>query len=382
VVWCSKRGGKNAVVPLEDATSIPIYQMASQALNDSTDAGLSTAGHQAADSATQSAILDRRGVGREDEKREILARTLESLGDKVLSCLQANLPKEIAIRIAGPDGRTWRKTVSRPDIQGQFKNWIDIIEMSPWGQSPQAQEMLALLNLVGPEMALASEDFSQDFFRTLSRHNPNIAADFTEMALLFGFGDYSGKPNQKGRRSGWGDGARGRTGNCFEAQGPGPEAAPRPRVAPRAVSTALLRGQSRSCQTGQHEYEEVQVLNAASEEAVPPTSVARTASHSAARCAHEPQLQSQTLGGVTHRSKGVYPLHEQDITPGGMTFDSYQHHKRTRIADSPGSRRAESHRASTPATSSKGAYGPDAGVHGGPAAQTAEAPWQEAQAQV
>lgn len=182
------RGGKNAVVALEDAYLDPaIYRMMATAVSDFFEVmgsapeflGIAQSG-----SATQAAIIDRRGVGREEEKREILAHALEGLGDKMLACLQANLPKELAVRIAGPDGTVWKKTVARPDIQGQFKCWIDLTEMQPQSQQRDIQQMLSLVQIMGPEFAFSSDAFTRQFFKTMSWPDPDIQADFTEMALM------------------------------------------------------------------------------------------------------------------------------------------------------------------------------------------------------
>lgn len=135
-------------------------------------------------SATQASIIDRRGVGREDEKREILGRALEQVADKMLANLQHNLPRELAVRIAGPDGRTWKKTLARPDIQGAFKNHIELKELTPTGMAQETQRDLALIQMVGPEMAFSSEAFTHRFFSGISYDDPQIAEDFTQAALL------------------------------------------------------------------------------------------------------------------------------------------------------------------------------------------------------
>jgi len=180
-------GGKNAVTPLDDAPLDPaIYRMMSQATSDFFEMMGSAPeflGVAQSSSATQAAIIDRRGVGREEEKREILAKALEGVGDKMLACLQANLPKELAIRIAGPDGAVWKKTVARPDIQGKFKTWIDLTEMQPQSQQQEKQESLALLQILGPEV-FTSPAFTEQFFKLWSWPNPDIQAEMTELMTL------------------------------------------------------------------------------------------------------------------------------------------------------------------------------------------------------
>ena len=155
------RGGKNAVVALEDAYLDPaIYKMMSLAESDffqQIGSAPEFLGVAQSSSATQASIIDRRGVGREDEKRLLLKSFFERVGDKMLANLQHNLPKELAIRIAGPDGRTWRKVVTRPDIDGHFRNHIDMIEMTPAAESQEIQQDLALIQMVGPQVAFSSE---------------------------------------------------------------------------------------------------------------------------------------------------------------------------------------------------------------------------------
>ena len=135
-------------------------------------------------SATQSAIIDRRGVGREEEKREMLARTMEDVSDKMLANLQHNLPRELAVRIVGPDGRHWKKVVNRPDIQGRFKSWIDLTELEPHNQAQETQKMLGFLQIMGPEVAFTSEAFTRQFFKNMAWNDPNIQQDFVQLATL------------------------------------------------------------------------------------------------------------------------------------------------------------------------------------------------------
>ena len=178
---------KDSLWAIEDAYLDPaIYKMMQQVMSDFFEIMASApefVGVAESGSATQAAIIDRRGVGREDEKREILAESLEEVGDKMLANLQANLPRDMAVRIVGPDGRAWRKTYSRPDIQGQFSSWVDLAEMTPQGKASIVQEILPLLQILGPEF-LASEPLARNLFRALTWPDPDVAEDVTQIASL------------------------------------------------------------------------------------------------------------------------------------------------------------------------------------------------------
>lgn len=216
---------KDSLWAIEDAYLDPaIYKMMQQVMSDFHEIMASAPefiGVAESGSATQAAIIDRRGVGREDEKREILAESLEEVGDKMLANLQNNLPQDLAVRIVGPDGRKWRKTYARPDIQGQFASWIDLAEMTPQGKASIVQEILPLLQILGPEF-LASEPLSRNLFRALTWPDPDVAADVTKLATLMAAQKIYGPGGQKPNGGKPGQTEKPRPGG-YKATGKGPE---------------------------------------------------------------------------------------------------------------------------------------------------------------
>lgn len=179
---------KNSLWPIDDAYLDPaIYKMMDRALMDFLEIMGSApefVGSAEADSATQAAIIDRRGVGREQERRGMMKDFLEEVSDIMLANLQHNLPRETAVRIAGPDGATWEKIVSRPDIQGKFRSWVDLQELEPQSPANEWQKQQAMIALFGRGI-FASPSISKSVARSLAWHDPNIQKDLVEMGEMF-----------------------------------------------------------------------------------------------------------------------------------------------------------------------------------------------------
>ncbi len=181
---------KNALWPIEDAYLDPsIYQMMERAEQNWYRIMGSAAeflGVPGSDSATQASIIDRRGVGREDEKRVRLINCFQEVSNKMLANIQANLPTPIAVRIAGEDGQMWKKIVGRADLGGigLYETVINISEMQPYSLQGQFQSLMGFLQILGPDAFAASPDFTEEFFKSGLIHNPVIAKQFTEYATL------------------------------------------------------------------------------------------------------------------------------------------------------------------------------------------------------
>lgn len=102
------------------------------------------------ETATQAAILERRGSSREQDKRAVIGTALAQSADKMLDCIQKNLTASLAVRISGPQGQPFEASVSRIDIQGDFESRVEVIDMEPHDLNTERAQLLQLVQILGP----------------------------------------------------------------------------------------------------------------------------------------------------------------------------------------------------------------------------------------
>lgn len=224
---------KNSLWPIDDAYLDPaIYKMMEQAILDFFEIMGSSpefVGVAQSTSATQSAIIDRRGVGREQEKREIMKDFLEEVSDTMMANLQHNLPREIAVQITGPSGVEWKQVVARPGIQGRFKSWVDLQELEPSSPASDWQKQQAMVALFGPS-ALAQPTIAKSIGHTLAPNDPNIQRELQQLGEIYLAvetakiaGGGGGGGGQNGNGKGGNQPPTGTTQGAAKPTGQGPE---------------------------------------------------------------------------------------------------------------------------------------------------------------
>ncbi|MDD5189460.1 MAG: hypothetical protein PHE50_00275 [Dehalococcoidales bacterium] len=102
-----------------------------------------------ADSATQADILEKRLNIREGDRLGLVTEWILDIARKLDQLVQANISKDEAIRITGPEGEFWKMVRSQDyeEIEGEFEYSINIGATSP--QLPQLEraQFIALLQL-------------------------------------------------------------------------------------------------------------------------------------------------------------------------------------------------------------------------------------------
>jgi hypothetical protein len=141
------------VTPIQDAALDQAGWMEIQALNnDLVEMSGQTGGSRGvadSDSATEAGILEKRLTIREGDRLSLVTEWILDIAKKLDNLVQANISKEEAIRITGPQGEFWQlvKTEDYDQIDGEFEYTINLGSTSP--QLPQLEraQFVALLQL-------------------------------------------------------------------------------------------------------------------------------------------------------------------------------------------------------------------------------------------
>lgn len=137
-----------------------------------------------ADSATQADILEKRLSIREGDRLSIVTEWILKIAQKLDQLVQANISKDEAIRITGPQGEFWEvvKATDYEEIEGEFEYTINVGATSP--QLPQLEraQFIALLTLFGnfPQLMLNP----QLMRRVMEMHNMEDEVIIQELMQL------------------------------------------------------------------------------------------------------------------------------------------------------------------------------------------------------
>lgn len=111
-----------------------------------------------ADSATEADILEKRLTIREGDRLSMVTEWILGIAQKLDQLVQANITKDEAIRITGPQGEIWEqvRATDYEEIDGEFEYSINLGATSP--QLPQLEraQFIALLTLLSqaPQLML------------------------------------------------------------------------------------------------------------------------------------------------------------------------------------------------------------------------------------
>lgn len=85
----------------------------------------------------------------EDDYRAMFAAALREVGKKLLDSIQANMTREMAIAITGPDGEVFTGNISPEMIQGDFDVAVDIEDLMPRSTEAEMANIIQMANLFG-----------------------------------------------------------------------------------------------------------------------------------------------------------------------------------------------------------------------------------------
>jgi hypothetical protein len=177
----------SSIVPVKDAPlDVSIYRNLERYINDMSEIlGSSPEARGISDSetATQAAIIEQRGTARDNDKRGLVGAALEDHAKKMLDCLQHNLDVPMSVAIEGPDGSVFAsRQMSKVQIHGDFAVKVDLSELEPHDIRKEKQDLITLLQIMGPQFAFLSPTFTKRFFDAWRWNDPDLSREFQEIA--------------------------------------------------------------------------------------------------------------------------------------------------------------------------------------------------------
>lgn len=153
-------------------------------LNEVSGYGGNARGVADADSATEADILEKRLNIREGDRLSMVTEWILEIAQKLDQLVQANISRDEAVRITGPQGEFWVevKETDYEDIDGEYEYSVNVGATSP--QLPQLEraQFLALLNTLAtfPQLMLNKRLMK----RVMEMHNVDDEAVIEELYLL------------------------------------------------------------------------------------------------------------------------------------------------------------------------------------------------------
>lgn len=181
-----KSGNPQDLQPLIDAPLDPqIYADMERDITDFNEImGSSSERRAVAESgtATQAAIIERGSASRDDDIRQTGADGLSRAAGIMLNALQATLDTEMAVAIRGPQGGVWESRLSRIQIQGDYDVKVDLTELEPHDIRSEKSDMIAMLQVIGPETFFQSPTATKRFFQAFRWNDPDVVEEFMQIA--------------------------------------------------------------------------------------------------------------------------------------------------------------------------------------------------------
>ena len=111
------------------------------------------------DSATEAGIIEKRVVIREGDNMGLVMDFVTDIGRKLDQIVQANITKDQAVRVVGPEGESWEliRTIDYEQIHGEFEYSVNVGSTIPQLPEIERAQWMQFLSLIAqaPQLALS-----------------------------------------------------------------------------------------------------------------------------------------------------------------------------------------------------------------------------------
>ncbi len=146
--------GQRAVYPIQDAPLDPQTYMEIRNIKLDIAELMGLAPEQGglirAESATQASLLDQRLDLREGDRRSIIIDWLKVIASKLDQLVQANITRDEAVRITGPEGEAWKeiRSADYQDINGEYEYAVNVGATQPQIPALEFNQLMTFLQVV------------------------------------------------------------------------------------------------------------------------------------------------------------------------------------------------------------------------------------------
>jgi len=152
--------------PLKDAPlDAAVYQNFSQSFIDFREVSGSTEMDRGLverrKTATEAGQIAKASNIRKEDRKSLVEDFAAEVGNKLVQSMQANLTREMAVQIIGPEGQMWQN-VTREEIEGEFTTSVEIGSMAPRLPEFERQELVQMLQVIAqfpPEVVMVKINF-------------------------------------------------------------------------------------------------------------------------------------------------------------------------------------------------------------------------------
>ena len=150
-----KQVAQQIVFPISDAPLDPQSYQEIMALNNDMVEILGGSdnmrGIARADTATEASLIDKRLEVREGDRMSLVIDWIKTVAKKLDQLVQANITRDEAVRITGPEGEAWKlvRTDDYEAIEGEFEYSVNVGATMPRLPQVERSQWLAFLQVVG-----------------------------------------------------------------------------------------------------------------------------------------------------------------------------------------------------------------------------------------
>lgn len=163
-------------------------------------------GIASSDSATEAALLDKRLEVREGDRQSLVVDWLTLIGRKLDQLVQANITRDEAVKIAGPDGEYWQlvRAADFEEINGEFSYKIQVGSTTPRVPQVERAQWLAFLQVLSsfPHL-MTSERLMKRMAELHNLEDDQMVADLVKIGKMI-MGGQAPMPGQSGPAPGAG----------------------------------------------------------------------------------------------------------------------------------------------------------------------------------
>jgi len=190
--------------------------------------------------ATQAQIVENRGTLGEEDKRLLVSICLSEFATKTYNCIQATMDQSMAVRINGPKGNAWQRSVAPSEITMDAEATCDVLDLRPHNEATERADSSQILQTLGPA-AFLSKTFSRWFWKVRRVEDPAMRDELEKVSFLLATGGMDPAAGGAGAAGGEGAGA---AGGAPQAAKPGASGGPKPPAPDRAQQGHTFAGRS------------------------------------------------------------------------------------------------------------------------------------------
>ena len=154
------------------------------------------------DSATEAGILEKRAIIREGDRVALVSDWVINIARKLDQCVQANITRDQAVRVTGPQGEYWESVRQQDyeEIEGEYEYTVDVGATTPHLPEIERAQLMSFLGtwIQAPQLFAAAPELTKKILESHHIQNEVIIAEIKAIGDMIAQGAIAGGPGATG----------------------------------------------------------------------------------------------------------------------------------------------------------------------------------------